>query len=96
MVVGGGIGGIQAALDVLTRVMARELAPGIRVNAVAPGITNTRWIEGQTAFVRAARIETPMRRIAEAQDIAAAVLSLIRGSDFVTGHILRVDGGLSA
>jgi len=86
----------KAALNVVTRAMARELAPEIRVNAVAPGVTKTRWVEGQTAFVRAAQMQTPMRRVAEAQDVAAAVLSLIRGSDFVTGQILPVDGGLSA
>ena len=86
----------KAALDVLTRAMARVLAPVIRVNAVAPGVVKTRWVDGQDAFVRSAQMQTPMRRVAEAEDVAQAILSLITGSDFVTGQILRVDGGLGA
>lgn len=86
----------KAALDVVTRALARALAPTVRVNAVAPGVVNTRWVEGQTAFIRSSQMQTPMRRIAEPEDVADAILSLITGSDFVTGQTLPVDGGLSA
>jgi len=86
----------KAALDVLTRIMAKALAPEIRVNAVAPGVVQTRWVEGQKAFVRGAQMQTPLRRIASPDDVAQAVLSLIAGCDFVTGAVLAVDGGISA
>ena len=86
----------KAALNVVTRIMARTLAPVIRVNAVAPGVARTRWIEGQDAFVRSAQMQTPMRRIASPEDIAQVIVSLITDADFVTGQIVTVDGGLSA
>ena len=86
----------KAALNIVTRAMARALAPEIRVNAVAPGVVTTRWVEGQTAFVRAAQMQTPMRRAASPEDVAQAILSLIADNDFVTGQIVAVDGGLSA
>lgn len=86
----------KAALNLLTRMMARVLAPAIRVNAVAPGVVTTRWVAKQTAFVRGAQMQTPMRRVAGPEDVAQAVVSLIESNDFVTGQVLPVDGGLSA
>jgi len=86
----------KAALNLLTRILARRFAPVIRVNAVAPGIVTTRWVKDQKAFVRSAQLQTPMKRIAAPEDVAGAILSLIEGTDFVTGQILGVDGGLSA
>lgn len=86
----------KAALDVVTRILARVLAPAIRVNAVAPGVVNTRWVDGQTGFVRAAQMQTPMRRIAEPEDVAEVILHLVTSCNFVTGQILPVDGGMSA
>ena len=86
----------KAALNSVTRTLARVLAPTIRVNAVAPGVVDTRWVEGARAFVRGARMRTPMRRIASAEDVAQVICSLITGADFVTGQIVTVDGGLSA
>lgn len=86
----------KAALDVVTRTLARALAPMIRVNAVAPGVVKTRWVEGQTGFVRAAQMQTPMRRVAEPEDVAQVILALVTGANFVTGQILPVDGGMSA
>lgn len=86
----------KAALNTLTRALARTLAPAIRVNAVAPGVVDTRWVEGQDAFVRGAQLQTPMRRIATPEDVAQVVLSLLVSNDFVTGQILAVDGGMTA
>ena len=86
----------KAALNTLTRALARTLAPEIRVNAVAPGVVDTRWVSGQDAFVRGAQLQTPMRRIATPEDVAQVVLSLIVSNDFVTGQILAVDGGMTA
>ncbi len=86
----------KAALNLLTRILAKQLAPTIRVNAVAPGVVTTRWVKDQKAFVRGAQLQTPMKRVATPEDVAGAVLSLIEGTDFVVGQILAVDGGLSA
>lgn len=86
----------KAALNTVTRIMARALAPTIRVNAVAPGVVKTRWIKGQDAFLRSSQMQTPMRRVANPEDVAQAIVSLIKDSDFVTGQIVTVDGGLSA
>jgi 3-oxoacyl-[acyl-carrier protein] reductase len=86
----------KAALNIVTRATARVLAPGIRVNAVAPGVVTTRWVAGQEAFVRGAQMQTPMRRVAAPEDVAQVIVSLIADSDFVTGQIIPVDGGLGA
>jgi len=86
----------KAALNIVTRMLARALAPTIRVNAVAPGVVETRWVEGQAGFVRSARVQTPLRRVAVPEDVARAVLSLVTGSEFVTGQTLPVDGGITA
>ena len=84
--------GSKAALDMLTRAMARAFAPEVSVNSVAPG-----WIqfeeqatEGDARF--AAR--TPMGRNGTAEDVAQAVLFFAAGPKFITGQILAVDGGL--
>lgn len=86
----------KAALNTLTRALARTLAPDIRVNAVAPGVVDTRWVDGRDAFVRGAQLQTPMRRMATPEDVAQVILSLIVSNDFVTGQILAVDGGMTA
>lgn len=86
----------KAALNVVTRAMARVLAPKVRVNSVAPGVVDTRWVADQKAFVRGAQMQTPMRRIATPRDIAEVILSLVVNQRFVTGQIIPVDGGLSA
>jgi 3-oxoacyl-[acyl-carrier protein] reductase len=85
----------KAALDIVTRSMARVLAPVIRVNGVAPGVVKTRWVEKQPAFVRAAQMQTPMRRVAQPEDVAQVIVALIADNDFVTGQTVPVDGGLS-
>jgi NAD(P)-dependent dehydrogenase (short-subunit alcohol dehydrogenase family) len=77
----------------LTRSAALELAPhGVRVNAVAPGVTRT----GMTSDVSDELLtDVPLRRIAEPEEIADAVLWLA-GSAYTTGTILTVDGGYTA
>jgi len=85
----------KAALILLTKSLARVLAPQIRVNCVAPGVVDTRWVAGQEAFKRGARAKTPMRRIATPEDVAAAVVPLLLDMQFVTGQVLPVDGGLT-
>ena len=91
-------GTAKAALAHWTRLAARDLSPHVRVNAVAVGSVMTSAL----AFVAAddatrAEMEgaTPLRRIGEAEDVAAAVLYLsARAGGYLTGKVLEVDGGL--
>lgn len=93
-------GAAKAGLAYMTRGLALALAPDIRVNAVAPAFTDTRWMrdhygdEYPQRLARAAA-NVPMGRVASAEDVAAAIVSLATGSDFVTGQTLMVDGGLT-
>jgi len=81
----------KAGLEMLTRLLARTYAPGIRVNAVAPGLVLP--AEGMPAdeWQRLAQ-RLPLKRAGTPQDIVEAVLYLIR-SEYITGDILTVDGG---
>jgi NAD(P)-dependent dehydrogenase (short-subunit alcohol dehydrogenase family) len=84
----------KAALNHVTRLLAMSLAPDIRVNAVAPGLVDTPLTAGWTAAQRLWRERSPMRRAANPDDIAQAVMMLV-GSDYLTGEILLSDGGLN-
>ena len=81
----------KAGLIHLTHVLARALAPDIRVNAIAPG-TVLPPADYTPAQVESLRGRTPLRRIGAPIDIARALLYLVE-SDFVTGETLVVDGG---
>jgi len=83
----------KAALHMLTRVMAKALAPQIAVNAVAPGMIDL-GEKSAAAFMRKTAKQTPMRRSGTAADIAAAVLFFATAPQFITGQVLAVDGGL--
>ena len=83
----------KAALHMLTRVMAKALAPEIAVNAVAPGMIDLGEKSAATFMRRMAR-QTPMRRNGSGEEIAAAVLFFATAPQFITGQILAVDGGL--
>jgi 7-alpha-hydroxysteroid dehydrogenase len=91
-------GTAKAALSHYTRLAAKDLAPRIRVNAVGVGSTATSALEIvlQTEELRVAMEEsTPLRRIADPEDIAAAVVYLASPAGaYVTGKVLEVDGGL--
>jgi 3-oxoacyl-[acyl-carrier protein] reductase len=84
----------KAALDIMTKSLARALAPGIRVVAIAPGLVDTefvkpmdrRWHDEQTA-------RTPLGRLATPEEIAEAVAAAITGLTFATGCVFLVDGG---
>lgn len=84
----------KAALNHMTRLLALSLAPRIRVNAVAPGLVDTPLTADWTAAQALWREHAPMRRAAKPQDIAQAVAMLV-ASDYVTGEILLLDGGLN-
>jgi len=81
----------KGGVDTLTRAAALALAPRIRVNAVALGVILPPPGEDQ-AYVDALAEQVPMRRAGGTDVVAAAVLDLLR-NDFVTGEIVRVDGG---
>ena len=83
----------KAALHMLTRVMAKALAPQIAVNAVAPGMIDL-GEKSAAAFMRKTAKQTPMRRSGTAADIAAAVMFFATAPQFITGQVLAVDGGL--
>jgi 3-oxoacyl-[acyl-carrier protein] reductase len=88
----------KAALNNLTVSLARVLAPEVRVNCIAPGFIDTRWLaQGYGDRVDALRAAvkrlTPLRDAARPEHVAQAVVSMITGMDWVTGQLLVVDGG---
>ena len=83
----------KAAAISITKSLAIALAPEVRVNGVAPGPVQTRWIAGQEEAVQKLSGGTPLGRIARPEDVAEVVVGLITGSGFVTGQIIVVDGG---
>jgi pteridine reductase len=85
----------KAGLIMLTRALARELAPEVRVNAIAPG--PVLWPESGIDEERKQKIleQTPLRRAGSPDDIARAVLFFATDAPFVTGQVLAVDGGRS-
>ena len=87
----------KAGLVTLTKSLAHELSPEVRVNAVAPG--PVQWPENNPQFDEVYRqrviSQTLLKRVGEAADIAKAVKFLIADAPFITGHVLAVDGGRS-
>ena len=87
----------KAGLVTLTKSLAHELSPEVRVNAVAPG--PVQWPENNPQFdeVYRQRVinQTLLKQIGTPQDIAKAVKFLVADAPFITGHVLAVDGGRS-
>ena len=83
----------KAALHMLTKVMAKALAPEIAVNAVAPGMIDL-GEKAAAVFMRRMAKQTPMRRNGRGEEIAKAVLFFATAPQFITGQILAVDGGI--
>ncbi|MFA5860182.1 MAG: glucose 1-dehydrogenase [Candidatus Thermoplasmatota archaeon] len=89
----------KAALIHFTRQAALRYAPHVRVNAVAPGWTETGFNQGQILdpeFQRQITKHIPLKRLAAPEEIADAVLFLVKTGTYVSGHTLTVDGGLVA
>ncbi|MEO8467474.1 MAG: pteridine reductase [Gammaproteobacteria bacterium] len=88
-------GAAKAGLAMLTRSLAKDLGPQVRVNGVSPGAIM--WPEeGMSDPLRAAIIrQTALKRSGTPEDIAGAVLFLVRDAPYVTGQIIAVDGGRS-
>jgi NAD(P)-dependent dehydrogenase (short-subunit alcohol dehydrogenase family) len=88
----------KAAVVSLTQTLAVELAPsGIRVNAIAPGLVDTRFaaaIVGNPDMIEMEKQRTPQRRYAQPDEIAGAALYLASdAASFLTGQTLVIDGG---
>ena len=84
----------KAALNQLTRTLAKALGPEIRVNAVAPGFIETPWTSGWGERRQEVIDLTPLGRVGTPEDVADVVSALVRTS-YVTGEIVTIDGGLS-
>jgi 3-oxoacyl-[acyl-carrier protein] reductase len=83
----------KAALNCMTKSLARALAPDVRVNAVAPGPVLTRWLADHMEHVERSLLITPMRRAAAPEDIADVIAFLALGTGLMTGQVVVVDGG---
>jgi 3-oxoacyl-[acyl-carrier protein] reductase len=84
----------KAGIDVMTKALARVLAPDVRVLAVSPGVVDTAFVPGRGAdFNDKVKASTPLQRIGEAEDIAAAITACATMLTYSTGHIIQVDGG---
>ncbi|WP_267226356.1 pteridine reductase [Dyella silvae] len=83
----------KAALAAMTRSLALDLGPDVRVNGVAPGAvmwpSDGKPYDDQQAMLA----RTPLQRAGSPEDVAGAVLWLLRDAPFVTGQIIRIDGG---
>jgi pteridine reductase len=85
----------KAALQMMTLVLARELGPEVRVNAIAPGAVLWPQAGKEYADRKELIARTPLARAGTPEDVAAAVLFLLRDAKFTTGQIIKVDGGRS-
>jgi len=94
------IASAKGAVEGLTRSLAAEFAPNIRVNCIAPSITNTPLAEkllNNEAKLKASEDRHPLKRIGDSKEIAETVAFLLSDSaSFITGQIIKVDGGLSS
>jgi len=89
----------KAGVNNLTLTLARVLGPAIRVNGVAPGFIDGEWLqqglgEAYEAIKGAMLAKSPLDAVCTPDDVAEAVVSIITGSDLVTGHVLPVEGGM--
>jgi pteridine reductase len=82
----------KAGVIMLTKVLARSLAPDVTVNAIAPGAVLVPEDYDEEERRRLARA-TPLGRLGSPQDVVGAMLYLLEDGDFVTGEVLCVDGG---
>ena len=91
----------KAAVVNLTKTLAWNLGPDIRVNAVAPGWMEGDWMKRmlkdkyEDLMGKRAKA-TPLKRVVTAEDVAETMMSLIQGNRFVTGEIIVVDGGFTS
>ena len=86
----------KAGLIILTKDLARGLAPEVRVNAVAPGVVDTAWTSTWPTEHKQRAVERAvLKRICTPQDIADVIVFLCVGTTMVTGQTIVIDGGAS-
>jgi len=91
----------KAAVVNLTKTLAYNLGPDIRVNAVAPGWMEGDWMQRMLKdkyddlMARRAKL-TPLKRCVTAEDVAQTMMSLVQSNRFVTGEVIVIDGGFSS
>ncbi len=87
----------KAGLIMLTKALAKELGPSVRVNAISPGVVA--WPEGENTVPEMGKQKiidrTVLKRHGDAKEIAKAVLFLVNSADFITGQVINIDGGRS-
>ena len=84
----------KAAVDNMTRSLARALAPKIRVVSIAPGVVDNDFIRSMDSLWLGEQVaRTPLKRLAASDEVASAVVAAIKHLTFTTGAIISVDGG---
>ncbi|MBF0276505.1 MAG: SDR family oxidoreductase [SAR324 cluster bacterium] len=88
----------KAAVNSLTQTLAKVFAPQVRINAVCPGFITGRWQQSMQGDRYEQTVEsivkaTPLQKAANPEDIADAILSIIEGSDMMTGQCIMIEGG---
>jgi 3-oxoacyl-[acyl-carrier protein] reductase len=91
----------KAAVVNLTKTLAWNLGPEIRVNAVAPGWMEGDWMKRMLKdkyddLMGKRAKSTPLKRVVTAEDVAETILSLVQGNRFVTGEVIVIDGGFTS
>lgn len=83
----------KGALMTMTKSLARGLAPQVRVNAVCPGVIESRWLQDHPEMIEGAMKVTPLGRPSSPEDVAKAIVYLACDAEMMTGQMLQMDGG---
>jgi 3-oxoacyl-[acyl-carrier protein] reductase len=83
----------KGALITMTKSLARAFAPQVRVNAVCPGVIESRWLDDHPEMIQAAIKVTPLKKASSTDDIADVITFLACDAGMMTGQALTVDGG---
>jgi 3-oxoacyl-[acyl-carrier protein] reductase len=90
----------KAALNMMTKSLAHVLAPEIRINAVVPGMIQTRWLKGGMGdeqyeqLIKVQGAQLPLKKVATAEDIAKVLVWFLTDAELITGETLIVDSGI--
>jgi len=89
----------KGGIEGLTRSLASELAPHIRINAIAPGLTDTPLAEALLSNEKkreASEERHPLKRVGKAEEIASMAVHLVsKNGEWITGQVIGIDGGMS-